>query len=392
MARSTEREGNITIIEPGEFENDYTEPVKTEADIALEDFLDKARAIGATAKLTIHKLSNGTNSSETFCSSFPVDKYDYFELLDVIQRTWGAGDYRLYCTVKGRKGVLQNQFVSVGDAPGKVGSGQSHATNNSDVLSQVIKMMQENNDRLVAALKPKEDTGEARQKMLQEMLIMKQLFGGETKNAGGMGEIIGLIKGLKEIGVPIGLAGEVAESDAGFTGIIEKFIPLATAIASRPPAPVQQVQRVNRPPQRPAQLGAPQPVQQPQPKQEPKKMSPEEKALHQGISMLVMGAKTQADPGDYAEMVLNNVQEDVLEAMFTDPQAIDNLAKINPEVMTYRAWFEDLGEHIKACLGLPSKFADLYSDAEADNLEENTPTDSVDAPASDLHNAGNTER
>jgi hypothetical protein len=356
---------NPLVIDNDDVEQgEYKETPKTEADIALEDFLDKAKAVGATAKLTINKLSNGVNSSETFCSSYPVDKYDYFELLDVIQRSWGGGDYRIYCTVKGRKGVLQNQFISVGEPPIRIGHAQ--ATGESgNVLQTVIKMMQENNERLIEALKPKEDT-DAMNKALQQMLLMKQVLG----NGGQKQSMLSSVKEMAEVMTLMqGLGGGV-EKESMLTSALNAFAPVAVAALQRPQA--QQVRQyaqprpvktVNTPPQKPA----------PEPKKEVNPMDEHAAAIKQIITVLDTLGENGVAPSAIAEKITESIdtQEkfDALEMWVINPTCIDDLVKLDKNVERYQSWFLLLIEHVKAQMGLSSSVSDEYEDEDEEDGE-----------------------
>ena len=66
--------------------------------------------------------------------------------------------------------------------------------------------------------------------------------------------------------------------------------------------------------------------------------------LNQQVTMLVVQASKHKNPELYAELFLDNLpdflpKEDVYQRMKA-PDALENLAKLNKHVLTFRPWFE----------------------------------------------------
>jgi hypothetical protein len=349
----------------------YQEPPKTEADIALEDFLDKAKAIGSAAKLTINKLSNGLNSSEIFCASYPVDKYSYFELLEILQKTWGAGDYRIYCTVKGRKGVLQNQLVSVAGSPQQLLP--QAPTNQNDVMASMMRMMQENNERLLEALKPKEDAGD-RMKFMQEMLMMKQIFGGDQKPQASM--LSGVKEMVEVMSLMQGLSGGGAtESEPVWMKALTAFAPVAAAAVNTMAQPKPQPPMMRHPhpqthhPQRPPEMRTvnpePTPVNEPIKKEEASTMPSQAENVKMLCDALDGPMASMVAADKIAETIVDKTPDeslDALEAWVVSETLINDLIALDARVVKHHDWFCDLIEHVKAQLGLESRYAEMYDD------------------------------
>lgn len=92
----------------------------TDAEAALEDWMEASRQAGTEARVMVKKLNDSTNPNSTVqhCDVFPVDKYDYHSLQGVIKKRWGGGDYRLMCFAAvngGKSRLIQNKLISIAE-------------------------------------------------------------------------------------------------------------------------------------------------------------------------------------------------------------------------------------------------------------------------------------
>lgn len=338
-------------------------PPKTSADEALEDFVEKSRASGATAKITVKKLMNGVNSAESMCGSFPVDKYDYFELLEVIRDTWGAGDYRLYCTIKGRKGLIQNELVSIAAPLKSVSTNMAlpQAGGNFDLMNSMLTAIQESNNKVIEAL---QKGGGTRQEMLQEMLIMKQLFdsGGQQKTSilSGVKEMAETMAILQELG---GGGKETGLADIAVSAM-QNLGPIAAALMTRstPRQPHRRPPEAKPVPDDARVINAkPVPTSEP-PKTETHPMQGYATQLNELCKML---AFVTPDPADIAEKIaesIDDTQAEALSRLLQGDDPVSELQTLCPAVEKHKEWFAELVEHLRGMAGLPSKYADDYAD------------------------------
>lgn len=395
MARKAEIIREIDISDGTYVDPD--EPQKTSADEALDDFMSKSRAVGATAKITVNKLSNGVNSAETFCAYYPVDKYDYFELLEVIRDTWGAGDYRLYCTIKGKKGVLQNEFISIAPAirPNNLPSVIQKA-DNTDLLSVMLSAIQESNNKVIEAM---QSGGSNRQQFLQELLLYKQIFDGGAQPKQS------ILSGVKEMAETMAILRELGGGESKESGMMDLAIeavkgltPVAAALmtqrAAHPPASHRQR------PQRPKPTPAPsdkqgqtidsQPIEtnpRTEPTQEPTQepiMQHYKSQLEQLCTLLNF---SQPDPAEFATQLDDGLETDAqveaLGVLLESENPLAELQKVCPNVAKHSEWFGDLIEHLRAMAGMPSKYADEYAE---DGTEIDSENNLSDTPSHDANN------
>lgn len=357
---------------------------KTEHEKKSEELFDSLKTM-PNAYINVHRQPNGGNKPMEFVCRVDADKYDIGQLQAFLQENFGGGEYRVMGYAAGK--LRANNVLYIASRVQSVQSRQEISPMQS-IIVQMAEMQKQILQQL--ASKPVSGVSEMRREILEDIKSMRDLFGGQSSPSNGIEGILTTVSALKSLGLNVGLP--EGGGDDNWSSLIEKFMPFATALASRPPEPVAQVpvrrlQRAQPNIGHTREMGVRPKINQPV---ERKVMTPEEKALHQGIGILVAGAESGGDPGDYADLVLSNVPPEVLEPMFTDPAAVDNLAKINQKVNAHREWFVDLGEHIKACLGFESKFSDLYEGDEADSLNQSAELDDNNASTSNVHDAGNT--
>lgn len=102
-------------------------------------------------------------------------------------------------------------------------------------------------------------------------------------------------------------------------------------------------------------------------------------ALKLGLTMLVNAAVNKSDPGDYTKMIFENIPESTIKEHLTKPESLELLMKVNSAVQDHKEWFLDLFEHLKACMGMESKFDDLYDDHDDDQDSDSLTIDNDSA-------------
>ncbi len=101
----------------------------------------------------------------------------------------------------------------------------------------------------------------------------------------------------------------------------------------------------------------------------------EKQAWELNIAMLLGWAKQGKDPLLYAELILDNAGEEKVIAFIEQPDAMEKLISINPEVANFRPWFEQLKAEILA-LTEPDPAPDTPLNGEATTVDE-TPDDAI---------------
>lgn len=359
------------FYDDGAFDTGYTaEEAKAKA------LFDNLKNI-SDSYIAVHRQPHGGNKPMEFVCRVDADEYDIGQLQAHVQSNYGGGVYRFMGYANGQLRV--NKKVSIASPAA------SRPVVQSDSALQAILMQMEKMQQQILSLvqQPRQSVADLRKEVIEDMKSMRDLFGGSPAQSTGIDGILTVVNGLKTLGVNVGLPDP--DGNDSFSSLLEKFVPLATALVQQQPQRAPQARQVRRQqnPQLPNREKIPAPQAQPQ-ENEMLMM------LKMGVAQLLIGAKRGTDPYDYAAMVIDNVDADTLKSVFTDPTSIDQLIAINHEVGNHRQWFVDLGEHIKARFGMPSAFDDLYEDQDGDNLSEIDDESAQENDGKDqLHNAGN---
>ena len=328
---------------------------QTDAEKKTDAFAD-ALASDSEAFVNVSRQLLGGNSPMEFVGRYPADKYDYGQLQVLLQQKYGGGDYRLMLYANGK--LKQNKLLSIASEIKGADNRPSIGGEVGSILNTVLERMDRMQQQFMVQQKPQQ----TEEDFLNKMILYKQLFS-DGKSAGNpmaqVKETLELMNLLKE--------GNTIEHEPenGFSKLLESLAPVAVAA-------MQQPQRQQNP----------QP--NPQPKTNPQS-SQQNMQLLAGLSTLVKAAAKNANPATYAEMVLDMIPEESIKPYIEKHGAFAELLKrYAPQAMQYAAWFDDLREHLAACLGLPSKYADLYDAPEDAITGEIETADSADNEPKDV--------
>jgi hypothetical protein len=323
------------------FETDTGNGPKTKHEQKLEEILSGLNTATENAYIALYRQNGSGKESLTFLHKFPADKFEGVEdILEFLAKKHGGGDYRIHVRIAGR--LAANNLVSV-ESPKQDDNELPRGVD--PAINALLAQMEKQNQMIAALYQQMAEQAKApsqsqsRKEMLEEMLMYKQLFGGQ-QSSGGLGQVMETIGFLKEVGVNVG--GIAEEKEEGFSDILKNALPLLTTAMQQQPQP------------RPVQPTVNPTMQQ-------------QNALKLQIKMAVDTAVRMAgkgmDPQTFAEMVDAQLGENSIK-LVSDPNIHAILLAYNPNVAAHRPWFDDVIEHIKAMNGLPSRFSSEYDDGE----------------------------
>lgn len=298
---------------------------------AFEDLISELGENPDDAAIHIYRQNTSGKTTMTLLEVFPVDQFDFVSLWSHVREKYGAGHYRIHVRKSGK--LVANKLIEieqpkVTDKPGVTPIGEA-----SSILATVLERQEKMHQQMLALIQQSQQPQHSRQEMLQEMLMFKQLFdNGGNGGGNAIAQLRDTLTVLGELGINIGGASE--EKETGFGDLLEKMTPLLGAAMTQP--------------------------QQPQQKRDP--MFAQKMMLKNGIGQLMRAAAKNSPREVYADLVLDQLPENVVKEFITAPDAFEKLIKLEPRAAQFRPWFMDLAEHVKAALGMPSQYADLYGD------------------------------
>lgn len=307
------------------------------ADLALMQTLAQLGETDPEAKVYIYRVRKGQKDAylkETTPNDFAQGG------LEELRQEYGGGDYRVRVYKNGR--VCANQVVSLEDVrKPEIRETQADFTPILQTMNQGFEKLGQMMLQLAQLSQPKQ---EDRKEMLQEMILLKQLFSNEQKPAVDPSSMFEtFMKGL-ELGKEISPnKPETTENDL----MLEMFRGIAGAAVHMPQQPAGMMQQNVAPtvphiPQQIQQQVSPQPVAQPQGEE----MNVQAIMIKQAVNFLVSQAERNNDPFTYANMVLDQMPEDSLNQILNDPNWLQSLAAFNAKVLQHQGWFNELRSNI----------------------------------------------
>jgi len=342
-----------------------TEPDPTELDSLDEwDVLDDSEG----KKFQVHKLPSRAGEREAYCMTYTGQDLS----LDTIRETFGGGTFRITAR-DSRNQYAGSKRVTIIDLPKAAVPARegeylrAGERSNTEALTLIMKMMESQSQLMASLLSRPPPAPVAGPTALELVQLIKAL---EPKTSD---PVTTLMKGL-ELGKSLGGGGgETSMLDVALQGF-QALSPLIAAKANQPPpAPA--------PPQ--AKLAAPGAPPPPAAAPVPEKTG-EEMLILQKLEFLKIvtanlveraahGKRPDGefvkDPELYADVFLDNLPDfitlDEIVARMSAPNALEQLAQINPAVKAHVEWFTQ------------------FRQAVLDSVEPDD-EDMPDAPAGDL--------
>ena len=298
-----------------------------------------------------------------------------FELngLPYLAKQFGAGEYELR-VYGGNKRLHSRPRVTVSKAAANLAQTVVARDSGGNDLSPLIKVMADGFQQLGQLIVQSRPQAESRTQVLNELMQMKQIFGGDKSAADPMAMLTQVLTLAKQL---------QPRSDEGgpglFVDLADRFMPVVMeAMKTQQTAPLAIAA-----PQALPTAGAAQHAHQPQPGAA---LSPEQQGAKQmsfqlkmQLGYLCSQAARDADPGPYAAIIADQVPKEVLDSLVNDPNWLDALAKFHEGVRKFPEWFNELHDAVISELTEP----DLTATGEPVIQGENSPDEAQNVPGPD---------
>lgn len=328
-----------------EFDDDSEE---TALDGLLSEFMGADNVV-----VNVYRQEDGKNLSFVF-KTHP-EEMTGGDIMERCQLKFGTGDYRMHVR-EGRRLVANRAFSVVAPKDDSPKEERPDTFGTSELMALMTKQNEQMQTLMLGTMtalanafankgasQPTVDPIAMQNSVIQGIATMKELADGNSKKEPGAVEM--LIKGVELSQSLAPKTGETNTSDILLKGL-EMFPVLAQAGTKGQPAAVPGNQIKPGQPQPPA-LQPPEQPANPAPEQTP--ISDEEKERREkemffmqargNLAFLCKQAQENKDPELYAELVLDQMGREKTLEFLGKPDALEQLAQIDANVMVYQGWF-----------------------------------------------------
>jgi len=293
----------------------------------------------AQFKINIYRVQEGRGELGYCFSCVPSE----LPILDKIRDDYGPGKYEIRVYEKTDKTRLKKRTKLVIEKAQKkpvvTVPVQQNTGELKDVITAMMDMQQKSMEQfqqLMLARQPVQPPVapaiDPMQMMTSMVTAMAKLNGMMPRpEASGMDQFIKGIEVAKELAV---------ESSGGEKGMADVLINMAKEFGQ----PIMQmVNKMDSMPAQPVQPGG----QSPAPQLPPQSVQPTQEndpmfMLKMQLKMLVNKAAANADPALYADLILDSMPEAQIREFLGQPNLREFLTELNPAVLNYWPWFEQL--------------------------------------------------
>lgn len=361
-----------TVIEPEDIEDITASPEGESEDDDLTGLLAELGGI-SNAMVTVSRV-NDKGRQEVVDRFHPRD----IDLL-AIRDQYGGGEYVL----TGRRGnKIAKGFPKRVFLAERVSQPEFFGSTQLDRLAMLVEnSIRQQNEQIQKiaemALDRREDPDAARLKMLEEMKLMRDLFGGNNKSSEmSPDKVLELIQQGMEFGQKLS-GKESGLFDVLKEGMVSFGKPLSMAIEKQMEAQEAAMKKTGHPGQPAgAPVGNRVVHQTNKTRQEQSEVFTTMSVMRKSVGWLVMQAAANSDTSIWADVIMEQVPEADLVAVLSQYDAVTYLGGIDKRVFDYREWFTELGDDLMAQLGIEPAAGDHVS--EPGKIEQ--PTNQDDGP------------
>jgi hypothetical protein len=329
--------GNLASLETGWPRNDLPfdgSAVEDTDEDRLASILAEVGQGGGEGFVSIWKVSEQSKKLEY------VDRRDTGEFeangLPYLSKQFGAGDYELRIYGSNKRLVARPR-VTISKAAAQAHHGAlSHGTG-ADMAGLVAVMSEgfQQLGNLIVKAQSQSQPGNSRTDILNELRTMKEIFGGNAQSnpVEMFTQLATVFKSMQPR--------EPGEGSA-FLDLIDRFSPIIMdAVKNQQSLPAPAVLPATVPA---ASAGNPQPAQAAQSQLTPEQRGAKEMSfqLKMQLTYLCAQANRDSDPGPFAEIIADQIDEQILTGLVNDPNWLEALSKFHPGVKQFPEWFDEL--------------------------------------------------
>ncbi len=302
----------------------------------------------SAVRIRVYRVIDGNYRQQEFVWECSPAEFQ----LSTLQAKFGGGEYRI-CP-RGKSGLIRN-------IPVRIAAPVQHdpvAGQIDQRFSRLEGLIEKLAGAVVQAQTP---PAQSRKDMLEELAMMRDIFGGGPAPVAAAGDPFDQVTKLLALARDVRkLTGDApAEPPDGLTVLAETAKSVLPAIVAASQA--QRPQMAPVPSMRaPAPHHAPPPspdsqapaagdaaLAQPQPQNTEDEMRAMQAMQIKGyLALLIKDAEQDLDPTGWAHMIINHVGHDSIDAMLRPDNWFDQLSTFEPKVIPFREWFTEMREMV----------------------------------------------
>lgn len=317
-------------------------------DLAFQSIINELGMSDESGKVNVYKLLKGNYNDQIFLFECSPTEFS----LTMLQNPdfHDDGHHKFKVILRNSKNIVRAKQIAVMPNAKLFTNPIEIKTDNGIDIVTALKMMHEQNQALIASIMTKQVNEPVAQKttmdMLREMQLMKQVMGMDERPViqhAPQQSPLEVLQLAKELALAMN-----PDADTGVMSVMGRMLekygePIMSAISSSQQAPAQPVPVRVPIPANPHGI-TPNPLPQALPAQNNSIESDNQDMsfmLKMYLSQLITQAKRDADVNLYADLILDQVGDDIYQ-LIEAPDWFERLQTLNGEVTLYRAWFERL--------------------------------------------------
>lgn len=371
-----------TVVDPGE----QLDPSGDPADVALSAMMSELAGT-ADAKVTAYRYKKNEPLSYLFkCHPEAFS-------LDELRDKYNGGEFKLYIARDG--GLWRTMVISV-EPPARITHEMGGPPANADITIAMREGFERQAKQLsdaIAALRPTQPALDIPALLMSATSMITALRQASEPShppapapapptpQASIESMISLLQKGVELGRDITPGAAGPAGDAGFIGLIRDLIrsPMLGTVLEAARAQTAAAVPIPAPPPRATQP-APAAVAVPTPQPSAGVVMLTEPQLRWIAQQLVPKARNNSNPGLYAEYILDNAPPGQVRAFVLQPDAIEQLVRVNPEVQIYRQWFDALRLALLQMLETEGDTGLTTQDARVNGTGDAARSDAADVP------------
>lgn len=319
----------------------------------------------AQGTVSIWKRDERTSTMQ-YCGTSPADDLLSDSPLDFLARNFGAGEYELKIYTSDKKLFKRPRATisKLAEEFAKKKIPASTVPSSGGDVGALAQIMKDGFMQLGALIATRAQPVESRSQVIQEIIQMKQIFGGGSSGTDPM-QMFAAMAGLFKSMQPR------ESSDNPFIELVDRFGPAIAEIMKNASGNQNQTAALAAPGAHAAPAKPIAPNQPAKPAITPEQRGAAEMSLQLKLQLglLCTQASMDSDPDPWAAIIVEQVPREALEALLNDSNWLEALARHNDKVKNFPEWFTELRESVL------DEMEEKYGEHSKQNLTDSGPDD-----------------